>query len=297
MSSATPESNATTSSTSTAELERVGFIGLGSQGGPMAARIADSAFPLTLWARRSDSLRPYSGKATSAATPAELGRASDLVCICVVDDAGVEAVVLGDDGVLAGMAPGGAIAIHSTVRPETCERIARAAAVVGVDVIDAPVSGGGSAAEENALLVMAGGAGAVVDRFRPVFGTFADPVVHLGPLGAGQVTKLLNNTMFTANLATAADLMAVGRDLGVDPARLSEVVARGSGASFAMNILGYKAGDLAQMADTAGPLLHKDVSILAEVLKGRHPAIGPVWDAADAALRTMRHPRNLERNR
>lgn len=258
----------------------------------MAARIAESPYALTLWARRAESMQAYVGTSVHIAdTPADLGRSSDLVCVCVVDDAGVQAVVLGDDGVLAGMAPGGAIAIHSTVRPETCTRIADAASKVGVDVIDAPVSGGGSAAADGSLLVMVGGDDKTVERFRPVFATFADPVVHLGPLGAGQVAKLLNNTMFTANLATAAGLLDVGSALGVDPAQLSQVLARGSGASFAMHVLGYKGGDLEQMSNTAGPLLHKDVTILAEVL-GEHPASrGPVWDAADAALHVLRHPR------
>lgn len=273
------------------DTERVGFIGLGSQGGPMARRIAESAYELTLWARRPRSLEPYAGTGAHTATsPADLGRRSDLVGICVIDDTGVETVVLGEDGVLSGMAPGGAIAIHSTVRPETCERLARVAGEAGVSVIDAPVSGGGSAAAEGTLLVMAGGDDATVTRFRPVLETFADPVVHLGPLGAGQVAKLLNNTMLTANLATSAALLAIGRTLGVDPGRLSEVLARGSGASYAMNILGYKNGDLSQMSDVAGPLLHKDVTILSEMLGERPPAHAAVWDAVAEALRVMGFP-------
>ena len=270
---------------------RVGFIGLGSQGGPMARRIAESGYPTTLWARRPESLRSFMDAGIRvAATPAELAQASDLVGICVVDDAGVEAVVLGDNGVLGGMAPGGAIAIHSTISPETCTRLARAANAVGVDLVDAPVSGGGSAAAAGNLLVMVGGDTEAVDRFRPVFETFADPVVHLGPLGSGQVTKLLNNTMFTANLATAANLLSAGSALGIDPARLSEVIASGTGASYAMHVLGYKGGDLAQMSDTAGPLLRKDVGILSDLLSNVQPADGPVWDAAAAALQAMRHP-------
>lgn len=271
---------------------RVGFIGLGSQGGPMARAIACSHFPTTLWARRPESLAPYvDTDAVTARTPGELAARSDLVCICVLDDAGVESIVLGEDGVLAGLAPGGAIAIHSTIHPRTCLRLADAANERGIDIIDAPVSGGGAAATTRSLLVMVGGDIRVVDRFRPVFEIFADPIVHLGPLGAGQVTKLLNNTLFAAHLATAESVLSVGAQLGVDPRKLGEVIARGSGASFAMNLVGPMGGNLAAMAGTAGPLLQKDVGLLASLMEERSGVNGLVWTAADAALDNLDHPR------
>ena len=122
---------------------RAGFIGLGSQGGPMARRIAEAGLPLTLWARRPESVAPYADTAAVvAASPAALGAASDVVGVCVVADADVEAVLLGPDGVLAGMAPGGVVAVHSTIRPDTCRRLAERAAERGVALVDAPVSGG-----------------------------------------------------------------------------------------------------------------------------------------------------------
>ena len=105
---------------------------------------------------------------------------------------------------LAGLKPGSVIAVHSTVHPDTCRELAKKAGAQGVSVIDAPVSGGGPAAENGRLLVMVGGDADVVERCRPVFATYADPVVHLGDLGSGQTTKLLNNLLFTANLGTAA---------------------------------------------------------------------------------------------
>ncbi|HUL99412.1 MAG TPA: NAD(P)-binding domain-containing protein, partial [Mycobacterium sp.] len=136
---------------------RVGFIGLGSQGGPMARAIVDAGFDTTLWARRPASLEPYADTAAKTAeSPAELGAASDLVCLCVVGDADVEEVVGGDTGVLAGMADGGIIAIHSTVHPDTCRKLAETAGAKGVSVIDAPVSGGAPAVDEKRLLVMTG---------------------------------------------------------------------------------------------------------------------------------------------
>ena len=110
-------------------------------------------------------------------------------------------------------------------------------------MIDAPVSGGAPAVAEGRLLVMVGGDDDVVERCRPVFASYADPIVHLGALGSGQTTKLLNNLLFTANLGTAASTLALGEALGVLPDRLTEVISRGSGNSFALNVLG---------GDTAG---------------------------------------------
>lgn len=146
-------------------MTRAGFIGLGSQGGPMARRIVESGHELAIWARRPQTLEPFADTAASVAdSPAEVAADSDVVGICVMADADVEDVVLRSDGVLAGMRPGGIIAVHSTVHPETCRRIAERAASCHVDVIDAPVSGGGQAAAEGNLVVMVGGDDDVVER-------------------------------------------------------------------------------------------------------------------------------------
>jgi 3-hydroxyisobutyrate dehydrogenase-like beta-hydroxyacid dehydrogenase len=247
-----------------AENIRVGFIGLGSQGGPIARRIIDAGYPVTLWARRPATLEPYAGTpAKIAGSPAELATAADLVCLCVVADADVEEVITGSAGVLAGLRSGGVIAVHSTVHPDTCRRLAARARAQGVRLIDAPVSGGAPAAAAGHLLVMAGGDEQDVEYCRPVFATYGDPVVHLGPVGAGQVTKLLNNVLFTAHLGTAASLLGLGRDLGVDPLRLADVISHGSGNSFALERVASAGGTIDRIAPIAGPLLRKDVSLIA----------------------------------
>src|SRR5207302_4846097 len=123
-------------------LMRIGFIGLGSQGGPMARRIVEAGYPTTLWARRPASLEPFADTAAKVAgSPAELAAASDLVCLCVVGDTDVEEVAGGENGVLAGINSGGVIAVHSTVHPKTCHQLAKKAGVQDVSVVDAPVSG------------------------------------------------------------------------------------------------------------------------------------------------------------
>ena len=269
---------------------KVGFIGLGSQGGPMARRIVESGYPTTLWARRPATLEPFADiPAKVAESPAELAAASDLVCLCVVGDADVEEITA-EHGLLAAMTPGSIIAVHSTVHPDTCQKLAKNAAVRDVSVVDAPVSGGGGAASQRRLLVMVGGDADVVERCRPVFETYADPVVHLGELGSGQTTKLLNNLLFTANLGTAAATLSLAQAFGVSPDRLTEVVSRSSGNSFALNALGG-IGGLERLAGLAGTLLQKDVRLVVDLADQAAADGGAVLDSADAALTLMEHPR------
>jgi 3-hydroxyisobutyrate dehydrogenase-like beta-hydroxyacid dehydrogenase len=269
---------------------RIGFIGLGSQGAPMARRIVEAGYRTTLWARRPATLEPFADTAAEFAhTPLALAQASDLVCLCVGNDADIREVLTGEDGVLGGLAPGAIVAVHSTIHPDTCRELAEKAAAQGVTLIDAAVSGGAPAVAAGRLLVMAGGPVEAVDRCRPVFGTYADPVVHLGDIGAGQVTKLLNNLLFTANLATAASTLALGQDLGVDQARLGEVIAHGSANSFALGRI--LAGTLARIGDHAGHTLRKDVHLLAELATGADADTGVALTAADATLGLIGHPR------
>ncbi|MEV5354832.1 NAD(P)-dependent oxidoreductase [Streptomyces sp. NPDC052693] len=271
---------------------RVGFIGLGSQGAPMAWRIAEAGYGTTLWARRTATLEPFAGTgAKTAGSPAELAAASDVVCLCVVDDADVEQLTTGGDSVLAGMRRGGVLVVHSTIHPETCRRLGERARVQRVSVLDAPVSGGGRAAEQGTLLVMAGGDPQVFAFCRPLFATYGDPVVHLGPLGSGQVAKLLNNVLFTAHLGLAANALELGSRLGLDTEGLGRLLPRGSAASFALERVVDAGGTLQRVGAHAGGLLAKDVRLFTSLVE----ALGvdgedqpdPVREAALLALRAM----------
>lgn len=277
---------------------RVGFIGLGSQGAPMARRIVEGGYHTTLWARRPESLEPYADTAAkTAATPAEMAADSDLVCLCVVGDDDVRQVLAGENGVLAGLAPGGIIAIHSTIHPDTCREVAELAAVKGISVIDAPVSGGSPAAEAGTLLVMVGGDEDIVEKCRPVFETYANPVVHLGPVGSGQVTKILNNLMFSANLGSAMSTLTLGEALGVPRDRMCQVLTQGSANSKALGSIAMFGGTLDNLAPIAGGLLQKDCRHAESLAKADAVDIAPgtiegaVFSAADAALTLMDHPR------
>ncbi|CAN5119161.1 NAD(P)-dependent oxidoreductase [soil metagenome] len=271
---------------------RVGFIGLGSQGAPMARAIIDAGFETTLWARRAVSLEPYlETTAHFADAPADLAAASDMACLCVVSEADIEELAVGDRGLLAGLAPGAVIVVHATVHPDSCRRLADMAATCGVSVVDAPVGGGGSAAQQKRLLVMVGGEGADVQACRPVFETYGDPIVHLGPLGAGQVTKILNNLLLSANLGTAMSLLDLSEGLGVSRSRMCEVITRGSASSIALQSLAAFGGKTAELAPLAGALLQKDVQLAADLAGSPNSPGSVVLQAADTALDAMGHRR------
>jgi len=228
----------------------------------MARRIVEAGFPTTLWARRPESLEPYGDTdAQVASSPADLGAASDVLGVCVVDDAGVDQVLGGPDGALAAMADGSIVLIHSTVHPETCLRLQQDHP--NLHVLDAPVSGGGHMAAAGNLLVMLGGPADVVDRCRSVLETFGDPILHLGPLGAGQEAKLLNNAVFAAQLALAAEAFALASTRDLDQQAVATILSAGSGRSYAAEVVAGGGFDLAGLAPFAGALLAKDVGILA----------------------------------
>jgi 3-hydroxyisobutyrate dehydrogenase len=253
----------------------------------MARRIIDEGFPLTVWARRAASLEPFAGSPAIVVRdlPA-LGAASDVLGVCVVDDDGVRSVVLGPGGVLAGMAAGGIIAVHSTVHPGTCAELARAAAPVGVRVVDAPVSGGGLAAAARRLLVLVGGDDEDVARAGPVFRSYGDPVLHVGPLGSGQLAKLINNALMTAQLGLADDGLRLGAALGLDPSTLAAALLQASGASFSLGVRSRMPAGLDGFV--AHRLLRKDLDILASVVEAGGAGLGALGAAAEAALGRMR---------
>jgi 3-hydroxyisobutyrate dehydrogenase len=276
-------------------MTRAGFIGLGSQGAGMAQRLIEQGVPTTLWARREVSLEPFAGTAVVAADPVELGRMSDVVGICVTDGAAVRDVTLGPRGVLAGMGEGSVLALHSTIGADECAEISDAAAARGVDVIDAPVSGGGAAAAAGRLTVYVGGADVAVARARPVLETYGDPVLHMGALGAGLRTKLLNNALNAAHFALAHDAFALGDALGLDPTTLGEALRNGSGRSFSLEVfVGLRSFDA--IADHVGPIMSKDIGLFEHETSDAAERAG-LLDSADRFLELLGYPRAVAEGR
>lgn len=261
---------------------QVGFIGLGAQGTPMAVRIGE-VFELRVWARRPETIEGFAGRVAGVdATPKELAQACEVVCLCVRADDDVETVCRGDDGVLAGLAPGATLVVHSTVHPDTVRRLAEDATALGIDVLDAPVSGANAAAEGK-LVTIVGGDDAVLERVRPVLATHSDRIFHVGAIGAGQVAKLVNNALFTAQLGLAGGALHAGEALGLDPAVLRQVLAASSSRSFAMDV---QSGFGADLADSfGGKLLVKDVRLLAALAVASGVDAETVLDPAERVLR------------
>jgi 3-hydroxyisobutyrate dehydrogenase len=255
----------------------VGFVGLGSQGAPMARRIADAGFPLFLWARRPEALLSFQDTAAvSVDSLAELGARADHVGICVVDDDGVREVV---NVLIPAMRGGSRIAVHSTIHPDTCKRLATQAAQRGIALIDAPVSGGGPGAAAGTLTVMIGGEEAAVASAMPIFQTFGRTLCHLGSVGCGQLAKLVNNSLMAANMALADAALGAAQSLGLDRAALSELIKMSSGRSYGFETRA-RLSNIGLFAHGA-KLLAKDVALLASILKD---------DAHCAVLREAAEP-------
>jgi 3-hydroxyisobutyrate dehydrogenase len=242
---------------------RIGYIGLGNQGGGIADAIAQSDHELVVWARRPEVADTYVERGgTFAASPAELAAQCDIVGLCVTGDDDVTSLVT-DQGVLESMRPGAVLAIQSTVRPQTVRSFSPRADERGVLLVDAPVSGSGDAARHRVLLVTTGGSQDAVAAATPLFDTCAGAVVHCGGLGDAQVAKLINNGLFTANLKIVLDAFEIGSQLGVDPDTLRSVLTAGSARSFGVE----------QSARIFAPnrpphavsLLRKDLALLADL--------------------------------
>jgi 3-hydroxyisobutyrate dehydrogenase len=206
-------------------IRKVGFIGLGDIGEPMARNLCD-AFEVSVFDLREEAMKPLvEAGATAAGSAREVAANAECVGVCVRDDASTEAVVAGEDGILAGAAPGTIIAIHSTIHPETARKLAERAAERGVHVVDAQMTGGRAVAEKRQLRYMVGGDGPVLARCRPVFETSAAEITHCGGVGMGAVAKLCNNlAQFTAWMGFV-EAQALARESGLSQEVFLEVLS------------------------------------------------------------------------
>jgi 3-hydroxyisobutyrate dehydrogenase len=236
----------------------IGFVGLGSMGSRIVTLMLDAGHHLTLWARRPASLEPFAGRVDVATSPAGVAEASELVGICVWDESGVDEIVLGDNGVLAGMQPGGLVAIHSTISPAACRRLHAVAADRGVGLVDAAVSVGSRVPK---LLVLVGGEPEVAERCRGAFDSFGDPVAYLGSVGSGQIAKLVNNTLLAGTVGLADDAIALGRDLGLDESALAEALAVGSSGGTWSGLLARRRSATDALPGRTNEWASKDVGL------------------------------------
>jgi 3-hydroxyisobutyrate dehydrogenase-like beta-hydroxyacid dehydrogenase len=207
----------------------VGIVGAGRMGGPIGRHLLAAGTPVAVFDPSSEAVdRLVSLGAVSCTSAGAVAERSDLVLVVVVDDAQAFDAVA---ACLTGAGEDTVIAICASVRPDTCRALARDGAARGVHVIDAALVRGERGAEEGQLVLFCGGPAEIVERIRPLCAPFTEAVVHVGDVGAGQVAKTANNILLWACIRADVEALRLGRALGVEPAKLREALAIGSGAN------------------------------------------------------------------
>ena len=215
--------------------ERIGFIGLGIMGRPMARNLATSGYSLTVWNRSRAGIDELAREGASpASSPLEVARQSDVVITMVTDSPDVEEVALGANGIIEGARPGLVHIDMSTISPNVTRRIASHLAERGIDMLDAPVSGGDTGARAGTLSIMVGGDEETFGRCRPVFEVLGRTIVHCGPNGAGQTVKLCNQIVVALNNLAMCEALVFAAKAGVDIRRMLEAVGAGAASSWAL---------------------------------------------------------------
>lgn len=246
-------------------ITRVGFVGTGIMGAPMAHNLLKAGFALTVWNRTPAKYAELvAAGAMAADSPAAVARASEVMISCVSDSPDVEAIALGPQGISEGAAPGSVYIDCSTIAPATARAVHAALAARGVAMLDAPVSGGDVGARAGTLAIMAGGDASIFERCRPVLEAMGTTVVHVGPAGAGQVVKACNQIAGAVNLLAMAEAVVLAERAGVDPAKMLEVVSAGAAGSWMLANLAPRA-----IRDDFAPgfmvdLMQKDLRIVLE---------------------------------
>jgi 3-hydroxyisobutyrate dehydrogenase len=216
-------------------LPRVGFVGLGVMGRPMASHLARAGHPLQLYDIApgvAPGLAATLPNAVAAPSPAALAAASDIVVTMVPNGEVVRSLVVGDDGLLQGFAPGSLLLDTSSAEPWLTEQTAKSLAERGVAMVDAPVSGAEWGAQAAELVFMVGGAEADLDRVRPLLERMGKAVFHVGGLGAGHAMKCLNNLITSVNLLALSEGLALGKRYGLDPEAMVDVLNVSTGMSW-----------------------------------------------------------------
>ncbi len=214
---------------------RIGFIGLGTMGAPMARRLLEAGHDVTVHNRtrqREEALETLG--AHRATTPRECARDRELVITMVSDTPDVQAVVLGEEGAVEGMEEGSVLVDMSTISPATTRLIAAALEDHGVAMLDAPVSGGSEGAAGGTLSIMVGGDEAVLERVRSVLDVLGTTVTHVGPVGSGQVTKAINQVIIAGTYAAIAEGLALGLAAGIDIEAAHAAVSGGAAGSWGL---------------------------------------------------------------
>ncbi len=218
---------------------KLGYIGIGLMGGPMALRLLAAGYEVSVWNRSQAKLAPVLEKgAKRSDSPAAVARAADMVMMCVTDQKSVEEVLFGPGGVMEGAASGKLVVDFSSIAPQSARACAARLLERGVGFIDAPVSGGVAGAQMGTLAIMAGGREEDIERARPVVMQLAARFTRMGGSGAGQATKLCNQVIVGSTIALIAEAVRFAEASGVDPRMLPEALKGGFADSLPLQIFG-----------------------------------------------------------
>jgi len=248
--------------------ERIGYIGLGLMGKPIARNVMKAGYPLVVHNRSRGVVKELVAEgAVEAHSPREVAEQSDIVFTNLPDSPDVEKVVLGEDGILGGSRSGMVFVDNSTIKPETARKLALALAEKGVAALDAPVSGGDIGAAAGTLAIMVGGPQRAFERVKPVFEAMGKSIVHVGESGAGQVAKACNQIMVAAQMTAMAELLILARKSGVDPQRVVDAIQGGAAQCWTLD---HKPSRL--FAGNRAPgfkayMMHKDLGIVMDTAR------------------------------
>jgi 3-hydroxyisobutyrate dehydrogenase len=246
----------------------VAFIGMGTMGAAMALNILKAGHPVTVHNRTREREEPVArAGARRAGSPQEAARGADIVITCVSDTPDVEAVVLGENGIIQGAQPGAIVVDMSTISPSSTRRMAAQLAQKGLRMLDAPVSGGSEGAQKGTLTIMVGGEADTVALAMPVLSAMGKRITHVGPSGAGQLTKAINQVIISGVYLAVAEGMALGLKAGLDMEKVVQALAGGAAGSWVLN---YRAANMIRNEYPLGfrlRLHRKDLAIAMEAAR------------------------------
>lgn len=243
-------------------MKRIGFIGLGVMGGPMAANLIRAGFQVVVCNRSQAAVdQLVQLGATAAANPKEVAEQSDVVITMLPDTPDVERVYFGSDGILQAVRPGMVLLDMTTASPEIARRIYAAAKEKGAQAIDAPVSGGDVGAREGTLSIMMGGSESAIEEVRPILDVLGKNIVHIGDSGAGQITKACNQIVVALTIEAVGEALTLAAKAGVDPAKVRSALLGGFAQSRILDLHGQRSLEDRYQPGFRIKLHRKDLSI------------------------------------
>ncbi|WP_353572256.1 2-hydroxy-3-oxopropionate reductase [Candidatus Albibeggiatoa sp. nov. BB20] len=243
-------------------MEKIGFVGLGIMGNPMALNLCNAGYSLAVYARRSEMMQPLTAVgAMGCDSPQAVAEQSDIIFTMVSDTSDVEQVILGENGIIHGAKAGSLVIDMSSIAALATRKIAETLGEKGIEMLDAPVSGGDKGAIAGTLSIMVGGKTAQFERAKPLFDVMGGNVVHIGDNGAGQVAKTCNQVLVSQTIAAVAEALILAKAAGVDPANVRQALLGGFAGSKILEIHGQRMLDHDFEPGFKAKLHQKDIKI------------------------------------